>query len=85
MTKQVMWALVVSLGLSGTALAADNPECPAGSFLTVSGKIKRFSDSTSQSYRFSEAELLKLPSKKLKTGVDWSPVAEWTGPASTRC
>jgi len=80
MTKQGMWTLVLSLGLSSAALAVDNPECPAGSFLTVSGKIKRFTDSASQSFRFSEAELLKLPSKKLKTSVDWSPVAEWAGP-----
>jgi hypothetical protein len=59
---------------------ADSPECPTGAVLAVTGKIKRFNDKATASYRFNEAELLKLPTKKLKTGSEWTPVAEWAGP-----
>lgn len=73
-------ALATLTALSQPALAADSPECPSGAMLAVTGKIKNFNDKASASYRFSEAELLKLPTKKLKTGSEWTPVAEWTGP-----
>jgi hypothetical protein len=73
-------ALVALTTLNPSAGAADSPECPTGAVLAVTGKIKRFNDKATASYRFSEAELLKLPTKKLKTGSEWTPVAEWAGP-----
>ncbi|WP_374563693.1 molybdopterin-dependent oxidoreductase [Ideonella sp.] len=73
------FATLMALAAS-PAHAADSTECPAGAMLAVSGKIKNFNDKASASYRYSEAELLKLPTKKLKTGSEWTPVAEWTGP-----
>lgn len=72
-------AALISLHSPARA-AADSPECPTGAMLAVTGKIKNFNDKASASHRFSEAELLKLPVKKLKTGSEWTPVAEWTGP-----
>lgn len=62
------------------ALAADSPECPGGAVLAVTGRIKNFNDKATASYRYTEAALLKLPTKKLNSGSEWTPVAEWTGP-----
>lgn len=73
-------ALAAFTTLSPAAHAADSPECPVGAMLAVTGKIKNFNDKATASYRFSEAELLKLPTKKLKAGSEWTPAVEWTGP-----
>jgi len=73
-------AFMAITALTQAAHAADSTECPVGAMLAVTGKIKNFNDKATASYRFSEAELLKLPTKKLKTGSEWTPVVEWTGP-----
>ena len=72
--------LAVALSIPAAAQAADSPECPTGAVLAVTGRIKNFNDKTTASYRYSEADLLKLPTKKLKSGSEWTPVVEWTGP-----
>lgn len=80
MIRHAAAAFVAITALTQASHAADSTECPVGAMLAVTGKIKNFNDKASASYRFGEAELLKLPTKKLKTGSEWTPVAEWTGP-----
>lgn len=72
--------LAAALLIPMATQAADSPECPAGAVLAVTGRIKNFNDKTTASYCYSEADLLKLPTKKLKSGSEWTPVVEWAGP-----
>ncbi|MEK8030907.1 oxidoreductase [Ideonella sp. DXS29W] len=74
-------ALLVLAWAAPLVRAAENhPECPTGAVLALTGKIQHINDKATASYRFSEADLLKLPTKTLKTGSEWTPVAEWSGP-----
>lgn len=56
-------------------------DCLPGEFLTISGKINRFTDAKRKVYVFSEAEFIKLPSIRMRTSSVWTPVSDWTGPS----
>lgn len=68
-----------ALLLAGSAIAAGD-KCPLDTFLTVSGKITRHNDPAAQVFRFSEADLLRLPASSLHTSTVWTPLTTYTGP-----
>lgn len=79
--RQALWALLCA-ALAGTAAhAGKNEDCPPGTFLTITGKIKRFTDPAKKVYRFSEADFLRLSAKTISTSSEWTPVSKWTGPS----
>ncbi|MDP1901150.1 MAG: molybdopterin-dependent oxidoreductase [Rubrivivax sp.] len=48
--------------------------------LTVSGRIGRVNNETTDTYDFSEAEFLKLATTSITTGTPWTPTSVFVGP-----
>lgn len=48
--------------------------------LTFTGKITAFTESTTQSYSFTERDLLALPQHTIETTTSWTPKSTFVGP-----
>ena len=48
--------------------------------LTVSGRIGRVNNDTTNTYDFTESEFLKLSQSSITTGTSWTPTAVFVGP-----
>ena len=48
--------------------------------LTVSGRIGRVNNETTDTYDFSEADFLKLATTSITTGTPWTPTSVFVGP-----
>ena len=48
--------------------------------LTVSGRIGRVNNKTTNTYDFSESEFLKLNQSSITTGTSWTPISVFVGP-----
>jgi hypothetical protein len=72
-------AALMTTALTVPCKAAE--DCLPGEFLTISGKIKRFTDAKRKVYVFSETDLINLPPTKIRTSSVWTPVSDWTGPS----
>ena len=50
------------------------------SLLTVSGRIGRVNNETTDTYDFSEADFLKLATTTITTSTPWTPISVFVGP-----
>lgn len=62
--------------LSFFAVSSANATPP---MLVITGNISRFTDTTTRSYRLSEADILALPQASIQTGTSWTPVSKFSG------
>ncbi|MCW7539898.1 molybdopterin-dependent oxidoreductase [Aquabacterium sp. A7-Y] len=69
----LLGALVPSL-LPAATPAGERP------MLTFSGRITRYTDSGRKVYEISEAALLAMPRRTIRTGTSWTPPARFEGP-----
>ena len=53
---------------------------PAKTLLTVSGRIGKVNNETTDTFDFSESEFLKLPTASITTGTPWTPTSVFVGP-----
>ncbi len=49
-------------------------------FLTVSGRIGRINNKTTNTYDFTESDFLKLNQSSITTGTSWTPTSVFVGP-----
>ncbi|UTH75824.1 hypothetical protein [Chromobacterium sp. IIBBL 290-4] len=77
MTKSAASRLLLLCALlcSGPAQAQTDPV-----LLTVSGKIRRFTDPAQRVYAFRESDLRKLPQHAIATATNWTPLSTFSGP-----
>jgi hypothetical protein len=56
------------------------PALPPKALLTVSGRIGRVNNQTTNTYDFSESDFLKLPQSSITTSTSWTPTSVFVGP-----
>ena len=75
MKRRLLLGSMVFATIPGMAAAPQ-----AKPLLTVSGRIGRVNNQTTNTYDFTESEFLKLASASITTGTSWTPTSVFSGP-----
>ena len=70
--------LLGSMALAAVPSMAAPP--PPRAMLTVSGRIGRVNNASTDTFDFSEADFLKLATTSINTGTPWTPTSVFVGP-----